>query len=234
MLAAAAASSSTRSVSPNVRRNPSVAARSSDPPLNPSRRPLTPSERDNAAVSRRPRVKEVTSRYLSSYSSSSSTTSTSYSSNTTTSSSPSYSSRRFPSPLPNNRPSTPVGKRSQSVDRTRPSTPRADPRSGCAAAAEGSYAARALCTTTRSLSVSFQGESFFYQTSKTKTASPGPARKPTPERRRPSTPVRNSTTSSVVQSENSRPSDFHHRWPAAKSRQSSLQAKKSGVSSGKE
>ncbi|KAG0490801.1 hypothetical protein HPP92_007664 [Vanilla planifolia] len=37
-----------------------------------------------------------------------------------------------------------------------------------------------FCTTTRSLSVSFQGESFFYQTSKAKTNPPVPARKPTP------------------------------------------------------
>ncbi|KAL0925996.1 hypothetical protein M5K25_004376 [Dendrobium thyrsiflorum] len=207
-----------------ARKNPTAAYRPNNPPPIPSRRPLTPSERDNAAVSRRPRTKEITSRYLSSYSSSSSTTSTSYSSNTTTStSSYSSSSRRFPSPVLNTRPSTPSAKRSQSVDRTRPSTPRPDPR--CGGGSDGSNAARALCTTTRSLSVSFQGESFFYQTSKAKTPSPIPSRKPTPERRRPSTPVRNSVTGAAQQLESSRPSDFHQRWPAARSRQSSLLAK---------
>ncbi|XP_020675239.1 QWRF motif-containing protein 2 [Dendrobium catenatum] len=207
-----------------ARKNPTAAYRPNDPPPIPSRRPLTPSERDNAAVSRRPRTKEITSRYLSSYSSSSSTTSTSYSSNTTTStSSYSSSSRRFPSPVLNTRPSTPPAKRSQSVDRTRPSTPRPDPRGG--GGSEGSNAARALCTTTRSLSVSFQGESFFYQTSKAKTPSPIPSRKPTPERKRPSTPVRNSAAGAAQQLESSRPSDFHQRWPAARSRQSSLLAK---------
>ncbi|XP_072972665.1 QWRF motif-containing protein 2-like [Typha angustifolia] len=152
------------------------------------RPPLIPSEKDNAAVavSRRPRAKEINSRYLSS----SSSTSTSYSSSTTTTSSSSSSSaRRFPSPLVSSRSQTPSAlpqsRRSSSVDRTRPSSPRP----------VESSASRALCTTTRSLSVSFQGESFFYQTPK-----------PTPERRR--------------VSENSRPSEHHHRWPAAKPRAS--------------
>ncbi|XP_020575463.1 QWRF motif-containing protein 2-like [Phalaenopsis equestris] len=206
-----------------ARKNPSPSYRPNDPPPIPLRRPLTPSERDNAAVSRRPKTKEIASRYLSSYSPSSSTTSTSYSSNTTTSTSSSSSSRRFHSPLPNIRPSTPSAKRSQSVDRTRPSSPRPDPRGG--GGAEASNAARMLCTTTRSLSVSFQGESFFYQTSKAKTPSPAPTRKPTPERRRPSTPARNSTTGAAQQLESSKPSDFHQRWPAARSRQSSLLTK---------
>ncbi|KAJ0973718.1 hypothetical protein J5N97_015683 [Dioscorea zingiberensis] len=166
-------------------------------PRDPVRPPLFPSEKDNAALPRRPRTKEITSRYLTTHSpSSSSSTSTSSSS----------SSRRFPSPLltprPAARPATP--KRSHSVDRARPSTPTAEP----------SAAARALCTTTRSLSVSFQGESFFYQTSRTKAASPNPARKLTPERRRPTA----SLTAPVKppdQSENSKPFD-HRRWPAAK------------------
>ncbi|PKA49788.1 hypothetical protein AXF42_Ash004330 [Apostasia shenzhenica] len=226
MVVAAPAAASTASAASSVHKNTSVVHRSGDLPRNEPRRPLTSSEKDNAAVSRRPRTKEITSRYLSSYSSSSSsTTSTSYSSNTTTSSSTSASSssRRFPSPLSNQRPSTPsalangsAAKRSQSVDRSRPSTPRADPRGG------GGAAARALCTTTRSLSVSFQGESFFYQTSKTKNASPVSARKLTPERRRPSTPARSSNIGLADKCENSRPSDHYHRWPAARSRQSNF------------
>jgi hypothetical protein len=57
--------------------------------------------------------------------------------------------------------------------------------------------------------VSFQGESFFYQTSRAPRAaspsSPGGRRGPTPERRK--------SVSSVPEAENTRP---QHRWPAAK------------------
>lgn len=231
--AAAAAAQQRNSKSPSIARE--------DLPV-PSRPPLNPSEKDNAAVLRRPRIKEVTSRYLSSYSSpSSSTTSTSSSSSggtgatTTTSSSSSSHFRRFPSPLPTSRPSTPSSalprstgpKRSQSVDRTRPATPRSDHgRLNNAAATEASSASKALCTTTRSLSVSFQGGSFFYQTSKAKNAMLNPTRKSTPERRRTATtPVRNNRMDSDGkdvrdhQSENSRPGE-HHRWPAARNKQS--------------
>ncbi|PKU68758.1 QWRF motif-containing protein 2-like [Dendrobium catenatum] len=231
MVAAASAAVVSRTTTTSVHKNTPVVTRLIDPPAISSRRPLTPSERDNAGLSRRPRTKEIASRYLSSYSSSSSTTSTSYSSNTTiSSSSSSFCSRRFPSPLPNNRPSTPstfsqgvASKRSQSVDRTRPSTPRPDPRG--ALAAEGSEAERALCTTTRSLSVSFQGQSFFYQTSKAKAGSTTPSRKPTPDRRRPTTAAGSSTAASTDQSENLKALDHHHRWPAARSRQSSMLTK---------
>nr|XP_029124421.1 QWRF motif-containing protein 2 [Elaeis guineensis] len=163
-----------------------------DDPHNPVRPPLTPSERDNAA--RRPRTKGISSRYLSSYSSSSSsftTTSTSYSSsNSYSSSSSSSSSRRFPSAPP-----------------PPPAT------------AEPSAAAQALCTTTRSLSVSFQGESFFYQTSRAKATSRSPARKPTPERRRAS-PASATPARAGNRSENSRTLENHHRWPAARARHS--------------
>uniref|UniRef100_A0A1D1XJC4 Protein SNOWY COTYLEDON 3 n=1 Tax=Anthurium amnicola TaxID=1678845 RepID=A0A1D1XJC4_9ARAE len=239
--AAAAATSQ-----PRNSKNPSAAY---EDVLNPSRPPLNPSEKDNAGVSRRLRIKQVTSRYLSSYSPSSpSTTSTSSSTSssstvtsatTATSGSSSSSSsshlRRFPSPLPTPRPSTPASalpqstgpKRSQSVDRARPATPRPDHgRLNNAAATEISSATKALCTTTRSLSVSFQGESFFYQTSKAKVATPNTTRKHTPERRRAAaTPVRNGRADSEGSaggdhpSENSRPGD-HHRWPAARIKQS--------------
>ncbi|PKU75503.1 DnaJ protein like [Dendrobium catenatum] len=108
-----------------------------DPPAISSRRPLTPSERDNADLSRRPRTRWIAS---------------------------SFCSRLFPSPLPNNRPSTTstflqgvVSMRSQSMDRTRPSSPRPDPRG--ALTTEGSEVERARCITTRSVSVSFQGQS---------------------------------------------------------------------------
>ncbi|XP_073105126.1 QWRF motif-containing protein 2 isoform X3 [Elaeis guineensis] len=216
MVAAITAASPTTAATPSPK-NPSHP----DDPHNPVRPPLTPSERDNAA--RRPRTKGISSRYLSSYSSSSSsftTTSTSYSSsNSYSSSSSSSSSRRFPSPLVASRPSTPPAlasgapqKRSQSVDRSRPSTPRP-------ATAEPSAAAQALCTTTRSLSVSFQGESFFYQTSRAKATSRSPARKPTPERRRAS-PASATPARAGNRSENSRTLENHHRWPAARARHS--------------
>ncbi|RWW49417.1 hypothetical protein BHE74_00044428 [Ensete ventricosum] len=205
---------------------------------NPRRSPLIPSEKDNAAAgTRRARVKEITSRYLSSYSTSSSSTSTSYSTATTfSSSSASSGSRRFPSPLVNPRSSTPMAlpqsaaqKRSLSVDRARPSTPRADPRS---TPAEPSAAARTLCMTTRSLSVSFQGESFFYQTSRARAVSPSPARKPTPERRRanasPAAPAKAGDNL-----ENSRPFDNHHRWPASRAQPSNPSMRSSNCSSEK-
>ncbi|KAG0458529.1 hypothetical protein HPP92_023686 [Vanilla planifolia] len=232
MVVAAPAAASPPSSASSRPKNTCVTSRQNDLPTNLSRRPLNPSEMDNAAFSRRPRAQDITSRYTSSYScSSSSTSSTSYTSNTTTSSSySSSSSRRFPSPLSNHRPSTPpkislavATKRSQSVDRTGPSTPRLDPHSaGRASASECFNAARTICTTTRSLSVSFQGESFFYQTSKAKSPSPVPVRKTTPERRRPATPSRNSNVAPTEQAENSRPVMELHRWPAARTRRSNL------------
>ncbi|XP_020580229.1 QWRF motif-containing protein 2-like [Phalaenopsis equestris] len=232
MVIAAPAAVVSHTATTSVRKNTPVVTRPNDPSAKVSRRPLTPSERDNAGFSRRPRSKEISSRYLSSYSSSSSsTTSTSYSTNSTFSSSLStFPSRRFSSPLANHRASTPssfpkslTSKRSQSVDRTRSSTPLPDPRG--ASTAEGSDAAGGFCTTTRSLSVSFQDESFFYQTSKAKADSTTPFRKPTPDRRRPTTPVRNSSAVSTDLSETSRTPDHCHRWPAARSRKSSLLTK---------
>ncbi|URE09493.1 hypothetical protein MUK42_23051 [Musa troglodytarum] len=191
---------------------------------NPHRLPLVRSEKYNATP-RRPPSKEISSRYLPSHAPSpspSSSTAASYSTPTTfSSSSSSSSSRRLPSPPVRPRPSTPPAlpqsvaqRRSHSVDRARPLTPRRDPRP---APVEPSSAARALSTTTRSLSVSFQGESFFYQTSRAKTASPSPARRPSPERRRASgvsaTPARTGD-----HSENTVPLDNHRPWPAASTR----------------
>ncbi|KAI4295754.1 hypothetical protein L6164_035765 [Bauhinia variegata] len=181
-----------------------------------SRPPLLPSEKDNGVVPRRPKGRQVSSRYMSPSPSTSTSTSTSSSS----------SSRRCPSPLlsrsTNSTPaSTPlpstVPKRSQSVDRRRPSTPRPmtpvpDSRQGNAG--DVSAAAKLLVTSTRSLSVSFQGEAFSLPISKTKAATPTPsnARKATPERRR-ATPVRTKSDGGGDQVENSRPID-QHRWPA--------------------
>ncbi|XP_074571302.1 QWRF motif-containing protein 2 [Curcuma longa] len=190
---------------------------------NPYRLPLIPSEKDNAGGAvRRPRTKEISSRYLSSFSSSSaSSNSTTYSATTTfSSSSSSSSSRRFPSPLPSTRPSTPPAlrqsgsqKRSCSVDRARPSTPagRSVPTE-----VEPSAAVSTLCTTTRSLSVSFQGESFFYQTSRAKAVSPST---PTPERRRP-VATGSAAAKTGEHLENTRPFENHHRWPASRAQPS--------------
>jgi hypothetical protein len=73
---------------------------------------------------------------------------------------------------------------------------------------EVSAATKLLVTSTRSLSVSFQGEAFSLPISKTKAQTPSlsNARKGTPERRR-GTPVRVGD-----QAENSRPME-QHRWP---------------------
>ncbi|XP_049348256.1 QWRF motif-containing protein 2-like [Solanum verrucosum] len=154
---------------------------------NPKRPPLLPSEAQNGP-SRKPKSREVTSRYLSTSSSSSvSTTSSSNTSTTYSSSSNSIASLRTPSPMGTRtvRPAaTPVQnsgsvKRSQSVDRRRPVTP---------ASTEKSAAAKQLLNSSRSLSVSFQGQSFSIPVSKAKpppaTNNIGSVRKGTPERRK--------------------------------------------------
>ncbi|KAF7811066.1 QWRF motif-containing protein 2 [Senna tora] len=184
---------------------------------NPSRPPLLPSEKDNGTLPRRPKGRQVSSRYMSPSPSTSTSTSTSSSS----------SSRRCPSPLlsrsinstPSSTPlpSSTVPKRSQSVDRRRPVTPRPmTPVLRQGNAGDVSAATKLLVTSTRSLSVSFQGEAFSLPISKTKAATTptsSNARKvATPERRR-LTPVRD-------QVENSRPAD-QHRWPG-RSRQANL------------
>ncbi|XP_012570259.1 QWRF motif-containing protein 2 isoform X2 [Cicer arietinum] len=167
-----------------------------------SENPLTSSrtqEKDNnGVIPRRVKGRQVSSRYMSpSPSPSTTTTSSSSTTTTTTSSSSSSSSRRFPSPLlsrsTNSSSSTPlvVPKRSQSVDRRRPRPTTPVPE-----------ATKLLVTSTRSLSVSFQGEAFSLPISKSK------AKAVTPERRR-VTPV----AVKGDQGENSRPSD-QHRWPA--------------------
>lgn len=144
------------------------------------RPPLTPSDNSNAAVasSRRPRNKEIASRYLSSYTASPSPSPTP----STSSSYSSPSTRRFPSPTVSSRSvPTPHQRRSSSVDRSRPST---------ASTTTSTSSTITTTTTTRSLAVSFQGGSFFYQTSRAKPT-------PTPGRR------------SLEYSQQNRP------WPAA-------------------
>ncbi|XP_065880841.1 QWRF motif-containing protein 2-like [Euphorbia lathyris] len=168
---------------------------------NPTRPPLIPSDPDNALAPRRPKSREVTSRYMSSSSSSS-------------------TAKRSPSPLISRpagmmtpMPSAPSTiKRSQSVERRRPATPRSnslDLKIGSGNGVEVSNAQRMLITSARSLSVSFQGESFSLQVSKAKPApTPISSRKGTPERRK-GTPIPPRGTDQV---ENSRPVE-QQRWP---------------------
>ncbi|CAL5415336.1 unnamed protein product [Camellia sinensis] len=158
---------------------------------NPKRPPLLPSEADNGVVGpppRRPKSREVTSRYLSS---SCTTSSSSYSSSSSSSSSNSSSSRRYPSPLVSRTvPMTPIPapSRSQSAKRRRPGN-----------AGEMSAAAKLLVASKRSLSVSFQGDSY------SRKAKPAPAANNLTSSSRKATPER----------ENSKPiiKDHQHRWP---------------------
>ncbi|XP_042448487.1 uncharacterized protein DDB_G0271670-like [Zingiber officinale] len=148
----------------------------------------------------------------------SSSCSASIASSSSSSTSTATSSRRsFCSNVPASRPSSPMAmpptslsNRSKSVDRNRPT----ETSTRCIAresAELSTAAARALRTTTRSLSVSFQGESFPYPTSKARLVSPSPIRKPTPERR--------TSIAPSFKSESFGPSENHHRWDAARTQQ---------------
>ncbi|KAL8119807.1 hypothetical protein AgCh_017066 [Apium graveolens] len=161
-----------------------------------TRRPL---EKDNGINPRKPKLRQVSSRYLTpSPSPSTSNSSVSTSSSTSRNSSNGSSS---PAVLP---------KRSVSVDRRRPF--RQDLGSKVGNVSEVSAATKMLVTSTRSLSVSFQGEAFSLPISKTKVAPASPnVRKGTPERRRSNTPVRGKLDGGGDQVENSRPTD-QHRW----------------------
>ncbi|KAJ6327994.1 hypothetical protein OIU77_009804 [Salix suchowensis] len=178
--------------------------------LNPARPPLLPSDPDNALAPRRPKSRDVSSRYLSSASASSSASSTSAFNRCA---SPSIS-RRTATMTPTPSAASAI-KRSQSSERRRPATPRTsslDSRIGNANCGGGgggggggeiTNAQRMLITSTRRLSVSFQGESFSFQVSKAKpTSSPSAVRKGTPERRKATTPI---PTRGADQAENSRP-----------------------------
>ncbi|KAE9599996.1 hypothetical protein Lal_00045531 [Lupinus albus] len=171
----------------------------------PTRPPLLPSESDNAlAPPRRSKSREVTSRYMSSSSSSSSSLSSFSVSKRCVSPQITRTMNSTPSMI---RHTTPLLKRSQSVGRKRLGTPRFNSNNNdnnnslCASAGNGNVLCgggatqKVLFTSTRSLSVSFQGESFSIQVSKAKPA-PSPSvsslRKCTPERKKTSTtPCRN-------------------------------------------
>lgn len=188
--------------------NPKAASQGGGRPQNGTRPPLLPSDPENGAVPRRLKSREVTSRYMSS--SSSASTASSTCSNLKRCPSPLVSRTAAASPMP-----TPQSlRRSQSVERRRAVTPRPNSLdlrigNGAAGVGEMSAAQKLLVTSTRSLSVSFQGESYSLQVSKAKRAPSPNARKGTgtPERRKASTPAR------PDQSENSRPME-QYRWPA--------------------
>ncbi|KAF0888381.1 hypothetical protein E2562_014202 [Oryza meyeriana var. granulata] len=193
------------------------------PRMNPSPSPhrrrassaLSPSKSTNANANAdavrgggggKPKGKAVPSRYLLAPSSKSTSSSTSSSSTTTTNSSATSNSTSTSASTPSRRFASPLPRRSASVDRPRPTSN--------VAAGEALGPNGAITTTTRSLSVAFQGRSYFLETSKAKPAtSPSPVRRPvaaastTPERRRPSmgtVPERGK----VFEGGNS-----HQRWP---------------------
>ncbi|KAK1439963.1 hypothetical protein QVD17_05788 [Tagetes erecta] len=146
----------------------------------------------------KPKSRYVSSRYLSPSPSNSNSVSNS-------------ASRRSPSPLISRIPATPVTKRSVSVDRRRPKTDLCL-KVNNAGAVELSAANKLLVTSSRSLSVSFQGEAFSLPISKTRIApqSPNLIRKNTPERKRFTNRKIEGEVGDHV--ENTKPMD-HHRWP---------------------
>ncbi|XP_023002124.1 QWRF motif-containing protein 2-like [Cucurbita maxima] len=171
-----------------------------------TRPPLLPSDSDNGAAARRPKSREVTSRYLSSSTPSSSSTSV---------------LRRYPSPSVSGTSTstsvlTPMPssfRRSESVERTQRGAPHPnslDLRFGHAnGRGEMSAAQKLLFNSTRSLSVSFQGESFPLQVSRPKPAPTPGIRKGTPEPRKIATPTRGAGGGD--QTENMKPVD-QQRW----------------------
>ncbi|KAI7990553.1 QWRF motif-containing protein 2 [Camellia lanceoleosa] len=200
----AAVSGTASTTNPQNPKTPSQDSTQQQQRLNPRRPPLLPSERDNNEGPKKPKSKQVSSRYMS----------------------PSSSTpRRYPSPLVSrnstplsNKPSPAPPKRSVSADRRRPV---ADLHSKLGNVGEVSAATKLLVTSTRSLSVSFQGEAFSLPISKTKVENSKPnlsnVRKVTPERKRPSTPP----SRGGDQVANSKPID-QHRWPGRTRQPNSL------------
>ncbi|XP_071729938.1 QWRF motif-containing protein 2-like [Rutidosis leptorrhynchoides] len=184
---------------------------------NQTRPPLLPSEKDNSNKSSttRPKLRQVSSRYLSPSPSTSNSNSTSNLSSLPTPT----SSRRFPSPLVSRNTTTPAAKRSVSADRRRSTRPDLSLKpNNAASGGDVSAATKILVTSTRSLSVSFQGSAFSLPISKTKETPQSPnlssVRKGTPERKRFGTPVRGKIDYGAGDhGENTKPVD-QHRWPA--------------------
>ncbi|XP_022875029.1 QWRF motif-containing protein 2-like [Olea europaea var. sylvestris] len=190
-----------------------VTSNSKLPSPNPKRMPLLPSDPGNGTL-RRPKAREVTSRYLSVQISSSSNSSSSSSNRSTTSTSnttgslPTIPSKRYQSPV--------VSREGVTTPRNTERAVSVGRRRSVAVEATPSNAERMLVTSMRSLSVAFQGESISIPVSKAKTAggvgTPGGGlRKGTPERRKltPASPAKEQR-----ERENSMPSDQQqHRWP---------------------
>lgn len=184
---------------------------------NPTRRPLLPSDSgSNVVAQRRPKAitREVASRYMSTSSSSSSTSSS-------TASNSSYPpTRRSASPLTSRTvltsSATPAltalprssSNRSQSADRRRPATPRSVEGAN---GEEISTAAKALMSSKRNLSMSFQGDSFSTPINKTKPAAQPNSGKATAERRTTSAAMTSKTRGD--HGENSRTAE-RNLWPA--------------------
>lgn len=199
-----------------------VAAVSETTTRNQTRPPLLPAEKDNGITtsnkSIRPKPRQISSRYLSP------SPSTSSNSNSNSSLPTLTPSRRSPSPLISRNSTTPAPKRSVSADRRRPSRPDLTLKPNNAGGGPGeasalSAATKLLVTSTRSLSVSFQGEAFSLPISKTKVTPQSPnlnsVRKGsgTPERKRTTTPLRTKVDGGGGDHvENARPMD-QHRWP---------------------
>ncbi|KAE8708416.1 QWRF motif-containing protein 2 [Hibiscus syriacus] len=185
----------------------------------------SPLKDNGSTVTRKPRVRQVSSRYLSPSPSTSSSAAAAAaaktparfpsplnSRSTNTMSMGSKTATRFHSPLVSrstNASSTSttsslLHKRSQSVDRRRPGS-QLSQGNNVNGTAEMSAATKMLITSTRSLSVSFQGEAYSLPISKTKAPVGSTLiRKVTPERRR-ATPLRD-------HGENSKPAD-QQLWP---------------------
>ncbi|XP_051138989.1 QWRF motif-containing protein 2-like [Andrographis paniculata] len=174
-------------------------------------KPFLPSDAGNGPPVRRPKSREVTSRYLSAATTSSSSNSSS--STNTTSSSVTSGFSTF-----SRRPRSPITSTKTVVATTPKSQQRAVSAERRRAPATPSSAERMLVTSMRSLSVSFQGDSYSVPVSKVKAppttvgTSVGP-RKGTAEERRKAgvTPGRDRKEKDW---ENSRPSNQQqHRWP---------------------
>ncbi|XP_047975568.1 QWRF motif-containing protein 2-like [Salvia hispanica] len=170
------------------------------PSQNPKRPPLLPSDSDNAPP-RRPRAREVTSRYLSLSTSSSSSSSNSSVSSSVASGSP-IPPRRSISPMLGGRGAA------MATPRTQPRAVSEERRRPLAAAATPTFAEKMLVKSVRRLSVSFQGQSYSLPVCKEKP----PPRKGTPERRKSGvSPVRDRT---AKDRDTPRPIEQQrHLWP---------------------
>ncbi|KAI3957899.1 hypothetical protein MKW92_041612 [Papaver armeniacum] len=180
------------------------------------------SQRDSTASNRPFKARVITSRYMSSSSSTSSCSSSSpVAPNSTTT-----RTRRCPSPVVSRTEFTSMNpqKRSHSVERKHPASRTkygGFVSNGVVAPSVTSSSSSSCFTSTRSLSVSFQGEAFSLPVSKTKTFTPSNLihnnpRKPTPERiRRNPSPLK---VRKIDQTENLKLID-QHRWPGSRTRQ---------------